>query len=154
MIMLLLLLFTGYFAYCLISRQVSVFVLYLYLGLSLASCIVYSIDKMSAEAGTRRIREDTLHLLALLGGWPGAFLAQQTIRHKFSKASFQAAFLMTVLVNMAGFLVLSFPTSQKALQAFLKLEQPVRVVPENTFSKNTLEENHGIVISPLPARNQ
>ena len=31
------------------------------------------------------------------GGWPGAFLAQRTFRHKISKTSYQAAFWFIVL---------------------------------------------------------
>jgi len=33
-----------------------------------------------------------LHLAELLGGWPGAFLAQRRLRHKCSKVSYQFAF--------------------------------------------------------------
>ena len=43
-----------------------------------------------------------MHMLDLLGGWPGALIAQQQSRHKTVKASFQAAFWFTVLANLAG----------------------------------------------------
>ncbi len=50
-----------------------------YLGLvavtSLASFAAYGFDKRRAGTGGRRVPERTLHLLALLGGWPGAILA-------------------------------------------------------------------------------
>ena len=42
-------------------------------------------------------------LLGLLCGWPGALLAQQWLRHKTAKRSFQLVFWITVVVNMAGF---------------------------------------------------
>ena len=45
--------------------------------------------------------ESTLHLFDLLGGWPGALIAQQQFRHKTVKASFQAGFWMTVVLNVA-----------------------------------------------------
>ena len=54
-----------------------------------------------------RTPERTLLLLGLVGGWPGAVLAQQWLRHKTSKRSFQQMFWFTVLVNVAGFLWLS-----------------------------------------------
>lgn len=36
----------------------------------------YRFDKSAARAGRRRTPESTLHTLALLGGWPGALVAQ------------------------------------------------------------------------------
>jgi len=63
---------------------------------------VYDRDKSAAVQGRRRVSEDTLLMLGLLGGWPGAIVAQQRLRHKSSKASFRAQFWGTVLGNMAG----------------------------------------------------
>ena len=67
-----------------------------YLGLvavtSLASFAAYGLDKRRAAVGGRRVPERTLHLLASLGGWPGAILAQRQFRHKTRKVSFQIAF--------------------------------------------------------------
>lgn len=80
-----------------------------YLALSLVCFVVYARDKSSARSGRRRTPENTLHLLALFGGWPGALLAQQYLRHKSSKASFRAVFWLTVLLNIAGFVLLSSP---------------------------------------------
>ena len=65
--------------------------------------IVYALDKSAAKAGRWRVAEKTLHLLALAGGWPGALLAQQLLRHKTSKPGFIAMFWFTVLVNVAAF---------------------------------------------------
>ena len=56
-----------------------------------------------------RIRESALLLLGLLGGWPGAVLAQQWLRHKSAKPSLRNAFWLTVLVNTSLFVVLSSP---------------------------------------------
>ena len=44
--------------------------------------------------GAWRIREGTLHLVEALGGWPGAFLAQQTMRHKTVKLSLSGRLLV------------------------------------------------------------
>ncbi|MFX8067478.1 DUF1294 domain-containing protein, partial [Acinetobacter baumannii] len=54
----------------------------LYSALSMASFIVYALDKRAAARGDRRVAENRLHLLSLAGGWPGALLARQTLRHK------------------------------------------------------------------------
>jgi uncharacterized membrane protein YsdA (DUF1294 family) len=62
----------------------------------------YRLDKSAAVANRRRTPEQTLHLLALFGGWPGALLAQSVFRHKSSKPAFQWAFRMTVLLNLAA----------------------------------------------------
>jgi uncharacterized membrane protein YsdA (DUF1294 family) len=71
----------------------------LYGGLSLLTFAVYAADKAAARGGRRRVPENTLHLLALLGGWPGALLAHNRLRHKSRKASFQIVFRATVALN-------------------------------------------------------
>ncbi len=53
---------------------------------------MYSHDKKQAIAAGWRVPESSLHLAELLGGWPGAFLAQRRLRHKCSKRSYQFAF--------------------------------------------------------------
>jgi uncharacterized membrane protein YsdA (DUF1294 family) len=58
---------------------------------------IYAVDKRRAEEGLWRLREADLHLLELLGGWPGAFLAQRRLRHKCSKGSYQFVFWLIVL---------------------------------------------------------
>jgi uncharacterized membrane protein YsdA (DUF1294 family) len=68
------------------------------LAVSLFTFLAYRSDKRRAEAGQWRIAESTLHLAELAGGWPGAFLAQRTFRHKISKVSFQVVFWIIVLL--------------------------------------------------------
>jgi uncharacterized membrane protein YsdA (DUF1294 family)/cold shock CspA family protein len=58
----------------------------------------YALDKRRARAKEWRLSEAGLHLLELLGGWPGAFLAQRRLRHKCSKGSYQVVFWLIVLV--------------------------------------------------------
>ena len=43
---------------------------------------------------------DVLHSFAVLGGWPGAMIAQQVLRHKSSKAEFRKTFWLTVIANL------------------------------------------------------
>lgn len=74
-----------------------------YLAASIACFIFYAIDKAAARAGRWRTPESTLLLLGLAGGWPGAILAQQWLRHKSGKTSFQLMFWTSVAVNLAGF---------------------------------------------------
>jgi uncharacterized membrane protein YsdA (DUF1294 family) len=71
----------------------------LYLAASLVAAIVYGIDKSSARSGAWRTPETSLHLLALMGGWPGALAAQRIFRHKSRKPSFQFMFWVTVVLN-------------------------------------------------------
>lgn len=61
---------------------------------------LYWQDKRAAQSGAWRIPEDTLHLWSLLGGWPGARWAQQRLRHKSRKGSFQAMYWATVAVHI------------------------------------------------------
>lgn len=80
-----------------------------YAGLSVMAFLMYWADKSAAQRNARRTPENTLHLVALLGGWPGALLAQRRFRHKTVKQPFQSVFRITVVVNVAaaGWLVLS-----------------------------------------------
>ena len=73
----------------------------LYVAASVTAFVLYRIDKAAALAGARRTPEDTLLVLGLLGGWPGALIAQRVLRHKSRKASFQLMFWMTVAINCA-----------------------------------------------------
>lgn len=68
---------------------------------SLVSFVQYWNDKASALKGRWRTAESTLHLVELLGGWPGALLAQQCFRHKTRKASYQLVFWVIVSVHQA-----------------------------------------------------
>ncbi len=80
-----------------------------YIGLSVLSFGVYAADKSAARAGGWRTAESSLLLLGLAGGWPGALLAQQWLRHKSVKASFRRAFWATVWPNVVAFVALSSP---------------------------------------------
>ncbi|MBM9613427.1 cold shock and DUF1294 domain-containing protein [Desulfobulbus rhabdoformis] len=76
---------------------------YLYAAMSLITFFVYGKDKYAAQNGQWRISESGLHTLSLLGGWPGARLAQSFLRHKSSKGSFLFIYWITVVLN-CGFL--------------------------------------------------
>jgi uncharacterized membrane protein YsdA (DUF1294 family)/cold shock CspA family protein len=74
-----------------------------YVVLSLVTMLTYTFDKSAAVSGQWRTAEDALHVLALAGGWPGALLAQQLLRHKTSKQSFISLFWLTVVFNVGAF---------------------------------------------------
>ena len=74
-----------------------------YLTTSLTCFVAYAIDKSAARAQSWRTPESTLLILGLVGGWPGALLAQQWLRHKSSKPSFQRKFQLTVALNLGAF---------------------------------------------------
>ena len=60
--------------------------------LSIVSFAMYAHDKKQAVRSGWRVSESSLHMVELLGGWPGAFLAQRKLRHKCSKRSYQFTF--------------------------------------------------------------
>lgn len=78
-------------------------ILFAYLGMSALTFLSYAFDKSAAQEGRWRTRESTLQFLALLGGWPGAIYAQQLLRHKSRKESFQAVFWFVVGINLIAF---------------------------------------------------
>jgi len=78
-----------------------IWVLLLYMAASLISFGQYWHDKGRALSGGRRTPESSLHLVELLGGWPGALLAQQVFRHKTRKPSYQLLFWLIVTAHQA-----------------------------------------------------
>ena len=85
-------------------------VLYLYLAASIITFIIYAKDKSAARQRRWRTKENKLHLLALIGGWPGALVAQQTLRHKSQKTEFRVVFWVTVVLNCGVYVWLFTPT--------------------------------------------
>jgi uncharacterized membrane protein YsdA (DUF1294 family)/cold shock CspA family protein len=73
--------------------------LFLYSFLSALTILFYGADKKRALLSRWRIPERYLHLLELLGGWPGALLAQRDFRHKLTKASYQHRFWAIVALH-------------------------------------------------------
>lgn len=70
-----------------------------YAAASLLAFGLYLHDKRSAMRSGWRTPEARLHTVELLGGWPGALLAQQALRHKTRKLSFQVVFWLIVLTH-------------------------------------------------------
>ena len=79
---------------------------FVYLGLSILTFAMYAADKRAAQGNHWRTPENTLLLVGLIGGWPGAVVAQQVLRHKTKKLSFRTRFWSTVILNVIGFVLL------------------------------------------------
>lgn len=71
-----------------------------YFILSGFTFLIYGLDKLLALSEKRRISEKTLQVLALFGGWPGAYLGQEVFRHKISKQVFRRTFFLLVFINL------------------------------------------------------
>lgn len=78
--------------------------LLLYMLMSVFSVLQYWCDKHNAQRGQWRIPERHLHTVALLGGWPGALIAQKLMRHKTQKTVFQSVFWLIVLAHQVYWL--------------------------------------------------
>lgn len=76
-------------------------------GMSVVALGFYLYDKGAAARGEQRTPENTLHLISLLGGWPGALIGQGLFRHKTSKSSFQVMFWLTVVLNATAIWLLA-----------------------------------------------
>lgn len=102
------------------TGHVPIVVIIAYAALSLITFIAYAIDKSAARRGAWRTKEGTLHTLSLAGGWPGALIAQQTLRHKTKKTSFRAVFWVTVLLNCAALAWLHTDDGRDAWETVLR----------------------------------
>jgi uncharacterized membrane protein YsdA (DUF1294 family)/cold shock CspA family protein len=94
-------------------------ILVAYVAMSLITFAAYAFDKSAAKGGRWRTSEGTLQFLGLIGGWPGAVLAQQTLRHKSKKTSFLTVFWMTVLANCAALVWLHMEKGRAFLDTLL-----------------------------------
>jgi uncharacterized membrane protein YsdA (DUF1294 family)/cold shock CspA family protein len=92
-----------------------------YLVMSVITFFAYCGDKAAAKANRRRTPEDTLHLMAVAGGWPGAFIAQQMVRHKTSKQAFRTVFWWTVAINCVALAALMTPAGRELFGSILGL---------------------------------
>jgi uncharacterized membrane protein YsdA (DUF1294 family)/cold shock CspA family protein len=85
-------------------------------ALNLVTFFLYWLDKRAAQAEGQRTPENSLHLAALLGGWPAALMAQRLLRHKSLKQPFQTIFWLTVMMNSFMLLWLGSAMGRALLQ--------------------------------------
>lgn len=113
------LMFLGGVGYSVRVSELHMIVLIAYTGLSVMTFVAYAIDKSAAQTGRWRTKETTLHLLSLAGGWPGALIAQETLRHKSRKNSFRYIYAITVVLHLAGLYWLHTQDGRAFLQQLL-----------------------------------
>lgn len=70
------------------------------LACSLVSISQYAIDKRRSRVAGPRIRERTLLLTALAGGWPGALIAQRLFRHKTRKQPYKTRLWLAIAFHL------------------------------------------------------
>jgi len=97
-------------------------VLTFYLGASVMAFAVYALDKSAAQNNRWRTQESTLHFFWLIGGWPGALLAQKFLRHKSKKQSFQIIFWVTVMLNCGMLIWLHTTEGSTVLRSILDVK--------------------------------
>jgi len=72
------------------------------LALSVASFLALAWDKRAAARAGWRTREATLHLLELLGGWPGSLLGSALLRHKSRKLGYRLVRFGCIVLHLAA----------------------------------------------------
>lgn len=107
--------------YCLFnSKLIPLELVGFYAILCVITFVMYAKDKSAAEWGKRRTPEGALHLFSLLGGWPGAALAQSFLRHKSKKISFRVTYWITFFVHCGALYWLLTPEGSLWLKTVLK----------------------------------
>jgi uncharacterized membrane protein YsdA (DUF1294 family) len=71
---------------------------------SVVAFLLYWSDKRKARTDSWRTPENILHAVELAGGWPGALIAQQVLRHKTRKVPYQVLFWVIVLLHQVFWL--------------------------------------------------
>ncbi|MGB5065665.1 MAG: cold shock and DUF1294 domain-containing protein [Candidatus Competibacter sp.] len=84
-----------------IKDIIPLWILIVYVSASFLTLLEYAFDKHKARQRKWRTSEAMLHALELLGGWPGALIAQRIFRHKNRKIAFQISFWMIVLIHLS-----------------------------------------------------
>jgi uncharacterized membrane protein YsdA (DUF1294 family) len=77
-----------------------IWVLTWYILASVFTFAVYGLDKHKARTAKWRIKENTLHIMELLGGWPGGFVAQRYFHHKWKKTTYMVFFRGIVVLHI------------------------------------------------------
>jgi uncharacterized membrane protein YsdA (DUF1294 family) len=84
------------------NSQIALFAVGIFAVINLASAIAVWWDKRRALRGEWRVKEETLLVWALVGGWPAGVWAMRRFRHKTKKGSFIAKFVIAVVLNLGA----------------------------------------------------
>lgn len=101
----------GFLALCLLG---------LFGMINVLSYAAFGLDKRRAESGDWRVPERTLLMLAMLGGWLGAKLAQRRFRHKTSKEPFRSRLNRIGWLHLVMLVLLQTPVVPMALDLALR----------------------------------
>lgn len=93
----------------------------LYIALSILTYFMFAWDKQAAQDARWRTSENMLHILSLLGGWPGALLAQCQLRHKSRKQPFKLILWMIIGLNIGGFVWLLTASGRALIHGVLNI---------------------------------
>ena len=89
--------------------------------INLVTFVMFAWDKYTAIKGQWRVPEKTLLMLALVGGSPGAIIAQQRLRHKTRKQPFRSRLLMIAGLHALLLVALAIPASRQLMLEQLHL---------------------------------
>lgn len=95
-------------------------ILIFYIAVSVLTFGLYARDKSAAQKGKWRTPESTLHFFSLIGGWPGAAIAQSHLRHKSIKLSFRVVYWITAAINCGILGWLLTPEGTHRLEILIK----------------------------------
>lgn len=88
--------------------QIVLFVVAMVVIINIGSVIAIWWDKRRATRGEWRLKEATLLVWALFGGWPGGIWAMRRFRHKTSKGSFIAKYVFVIALNIGVIVAITF----------------------------------------------
>ena len=86
----------------------------LVLSLPLLSVVTFYLfwrDRFAAQSGGWRVPAAVLHAFSLVGGWPGGWLGQRLLRHKFNDPSFRLTHWISVAVHWIVLVVVLLSTA-------------------------------------------
>ena len=94
-----LILVVGSAVYASVNTQWSAYLAWI-ATLSIVTFVWYGYDKGQSKRDGQRVPESILHLLALLGGFPGAWLGRWIFRHKTHKGFFILVLVASTILHL------------------------------------------------------
>lgn len=82
--------------------------------LSLLTMFLYGLDKANAAMRKWRVPELYFHLLELLGGWPGALVAQNDFRHKTRQSAYLWILRGIIAIHLMAWIIYFYWTARQA----------------------------------------
>ncbi len=82
------------------TQQMLILICAGFLIVNFVSGVIIWVDKQRALKDELRVKEETLLVWALLGGWPGGIWSMKSFRHKISKQPFIVKYLFAATLNL------------------------------------------------------